>query len=79
VRGNLRAACGRDWCGPRVHVGAEGATAPETLRQKDRKQQQNIWKETRIREMQASAEGITLSGTDTDGVITRCIGGFRSP
>jgi hypothetical protein len=29
-------------------VGAEGATAPETLRQKDRRQQQNIWKATRI-------------------------------
>jgi hypothetical protein len=29
-------------------IGAEGATAPETLRQKDRKQHRSIWKATRI-------------------------------
>jgi len=30
-----------------LNAGAEGATAPETLRQKDRRGEDSIWKETR--------------------------------
>ena len=45
---------------------AEGATAPETLRQKNRK-----GKYTLERGAQASADGITLSGTITEGAPYR--------
>src|SRR5258707_11847275 len=52
-------------------AGAEGATAPETLRQTDRATD-SIWKETPLR-FRASADGIILSGTATDGASA----GFR--
>ena len=45
------------------YAGAEGATAPETLRQKDH-DDHHFWKEARF----ASADGITLSGKKTEGV-----------
>jgi hypothetical protein len=57
-----------------LNAGAEGATAPETLRQKDRVTY-SIWKETPkgltpIRfDLDASADGIILSGTATDGAF----------
>src|SRR3546814_934235 len=41
---------------------AEGATAPETLRQKDQ-WADGFWKET----LWASADGITISGKQTEG------------
>ena len=44
--------------------GAEGATAPETLRQKDRIRIK-IWKVMQL----ASADGITFSGKTTDGAL----------
>ena len=37
--------------------GAEGATTPETLRQKDRDRVMNFWKVTRL--FAVSAEGVT--------------------
>jgi hypothetical protein len=41
---------------------AEGATAPETLRQKDQ-WAETFWKEA----LRASADGITISGKQTEG------------
>ena len=57
-----------------LDAGAEGATAPETLRQTDPRDFDSIWKETpKGFGPQASADGIILSGTATDGAST----GFR--
>ncbi len=44
---------------------AEGATAPETLRQKDH-DEPRLWKEAPL----APADGITFSGTPTEGAPT---------
>jgi hypothetical protein len=46
-------------------AGAEGATAPETLRQMNRARQE-LWKEALV----ALAEGITFSGKPTEGAPT---------
>jgi hypothetical protein len=43
---------------------AEGATAPETLRQTDRRSDSNFWRETPF---EVSADGIILSGKWTEG------------
>src|SRR3546814_13336139 len=54
-----------DLTGPQGESGssaAEGATAPETLRQKDQ-WADGFWKET----LWASADGITISGKQTEG------------
>jgi hypothetical protein len=57
-----------------LDAGAEGATAPETLRQTDPRDFDSIWKETPEGfGPEASADGIILSGTATDGAST----GFR--
>jgi glycine dehydrogenase len=49
----------------RSTAGAEGATAPESLRQKDRFGHVEIWKVA----IETPAEGIALSGERTDGAI----------
>ena len=56
---------GRD----RFRTGAEGATAPETLRQKDRGERcKHLERDAQLPvEEPASAEGVTLSGKATDG------------
>jgi len=51
-------------------LGAEGATAPETLRQRDRDQPTNFWREMRLASQCVSADGIILSGTATEGAHT---------
>jgi hypothetical protein len=54
-----------------LDAGAEGATAPETLRQTDPRDFDSIWKETPEGfGPEASADGIILSGTATDGAST---------
>jgi hypothetical protein len=47
--------------------GAEGATAPETLRPKGPPAHDRLWREARF----ASAEGITISGKRTEGASLR--------
>jgi hypothetical protein len=54
---------GETGCLDEGSAGAEGATAPETLRQKD--QQGAV--ETLERSARALAEGITISGEGTEG------------
>jgi hypothetical protein len=60
-----RAGDGRDWS----LTGAEGATALETLRQKDRPAFAESGKRSGILLPPWPAEGITLSGKPTDGAI----------
>jgi len=56
---------GGDYAGETGSSGAEGATAPETLRQKNRIVDE-LWKEARA----APADGITFSGKSTEGAPT---------
>ena len=54
---------------------AEGATAQETLRQKNLLTRATLESDATL----ASAEGITLSGKDTDGHRMRLLDGNRQP
>jgi len=53
-----------------LDAGAEGATAPETLRQTDPRDFDSIWKEVpKGFRPEVPADGIILSGTATDGAF----------
>jgi hypothetical protein len=60
-----------------MKAGAEGATAPETLRQKDLAAETTSGKRRgRVLTRIASADGIILSGTATDGASMGFLAGI---